>query len=172
MIRYRKTIGVKTTRNGDLYLDTDLGQTWKTIQSNGQTAISDWLWQSAQTEQCHWQKDMAKVVLDAFVHELKDQTPYTIYHVYQRGQGYQSRQSDVFLMRIPSHNAWFLSTSDHTWIFEESLENFHINIETAIGSIMDREVRQQLYDWSDQRRGIPIKKIKYTDSDYAAKGLI
>lgn len=174
MIRYRRTIQFKTNRNGELYLETDFGQTWRTLEMRGRTAMSDWLFGSAQTELQHWQKDLAKVVLDAFVDEIHEDGkpfPYTIYRVYQKGQGYQSTQSDVFLMRIPAHNIWYVSTSENTWIFFENLDNFPIFAEEAIGSVLDRNVRQHLYDWSDHKRGIAPNKIKYTDNDYQNKGI-
>jgi len=172
MIRYRKTIQLKTNRNGDLSLETDLGQTWRTLQLRGKTAITDWIFNSAQGNLQHWQKDMSKIVLDSFVHEIQDEHPYTIYQVYQKGQGYQSKVSDVFLMRIQSHNVWFVSTSEHTWIVEESLENFPLNTDLATGSILNETVRKQLYDWSDSLRGIKTKKQSlYTEKDYQAKGL-
>lgn len=171
MIRYRKNIQVKTNRNGDLSLETDFGQTWRTIQINGKNPMSDWMYQSAQQELQHWQKDIAKVVLDSFVHEMQDHCPYVLYNVYQKGQGYASTQSDVFLMRIPHNNVWFLSTSQHTWVFEEKLQNFPIPVEEALGSILDLQVRQILYNWSDNQRGIKTKKIMYTDEHYVEKGL-
>jgi hypothetical protein len=171
MIRYRKKIQAKTNRNGDLSLETDLGQTWRTIQINGQTPMSDWLYQSAQQELQQWQKDMAKVVFDAFMNHVEDHCPYVVYNVYQKGQGYASRNSDVFLMRIPSKNVWFISTSGHTWVFEEALDNFPIPVDEALGSILDRQVRQELYDWSDNQRGIKTKKIMYSDEQYLEKGL-
>jgi len=172
MIRYRKTIQVKTSRNGDLFLETDLGQTWRTIELSGRNAITEWMYNSAQTTLQHWQKDIAKVVLDAFVHEMQDEHVYTVYRVYQKGQGYTSTASDVFIMRIKHLNIWYISTSDNTWIFEEKLENFPLMVSDAEGSILEREVRQMLYDWSDTQRGIKPKKIIYTDEDYAAKGIL
>lgn len=172
MIRYRKKLQIKTSRNGDLFIETDLGQTWRTIQLSGKAALTEWIHTSAQTNLQHWQKDMAKVVLDAFVQEIQDEHVYTIYRVYQKGQGYTSTASDVFIMRIKHLAVWYISTSDNTWIFEEKLENFPLATEDATGSILDLQVRQNLYDWSDQRRGIKPKKIRYTDEHYAAKGLV
>jgi len=171
MIRYRKTIQAKTTRNGELSFETDLGQTWRSLEINSPNPTSDWLYQSAQGDLQHWQKDMAKVVLDSFVHEVQDRCPYVLYNVYQKGQGYASRASDVFVMRIPSNNVWFVSTTEHTWLFEEALQNFPIKVEHAAGSILTKEVRQKFYDWSDTQRGITPSKIIYTDNDYAARGL-
>ena len=171
MIRYRKRIQAKTTRNGELEFETDLGQTWRTLKINSSNPMSDWLYQSAQGELQHWQKDIAKVVLDSFSSEVMDSNSYLLYNVYQKGQGYASTSGDVFLMRIPSRKVWYISTSEHTWVFEEALENFPINVELAVGSVLNRDTRQTLYDWSDRQRGIPPKKIKYTDNNYKDRGL-
>lgn len=172
MIRYRKTIQIKTSRNGEMSIETDLGQTWRTLELNGSHALTDWIHQSAQGSLQHWQKDMSKVVLDAFVHEIQDHHNYKVYKVYQKGHGYQSTASDVFMMRIPQHAVWCIFTSEHTWIFEETLDNFPLTVEDAEGSILKETVRQSLYDWSDTMRGIKPKKIIYNDEHYAAKGIL
>jgi hypothetical protein len=173
MIRYRKKITVKTNQNDDIEIQTDMGQTWRALLINSSSPVTDWLSKSSQNNLAHWQKDMIKVILDAHHNELSDssQRNFDLYHVYQKGQGYQSRSSDVMLMRIPDKNVWFFSTSDNTWLFEQKYENFTIDVEISIGGVLDKEIRQQLYDWSDRMRGIKTDTVRYTDQDYINKGL-
>jgi hypothetical protein len=158
---------MNTNRNGDKTLQTDLGQTWRLQKVNSQSPMGDWLLHSAQRELQHWQKDMAKIVLDAFVHELEDRTPYELYMVYQKGQGYTGTvNSDVFVMHIPRKKVWFVSTTENTWIVEEKLENFPLKIEDAVGSLCDIETRKILYEWSDTMRSIPTSTVMRTEQEY------
>jgi len=171
MIRYRKNLRI-TERQDNLQIETDMGQTWRCMEINSTSPMTNWTKMSGHTELQQWQKDMCKVILDAFVAQLPEggANSYQLYHVYKKGQGYQST-SDVMLMRIPSKSVWFVCTTEHTWLIQEKYNNFTINCDDAIGSVLDSTVRQQLYDWSDQQRKIRKSKIKYTDLDYQAKGL-
>lgn len=172
MIRYKHKLSFNTSRNGELYIETDMGQTWKCLEVNDSSPMTAWIAKSAQTELQHWQKDIAKVVVDAFVDQLPDfgSSSYTLYHVYQKGQGYRST-SDVMLMRIPSRNIWFISTEKNTWMIENKFDNFTLFTSDALGSILEKTVRTTLYDFSDSQRGIKQSSIKYTDADYVAKGI-
>lgn len=171
MIRYRKTIQIKTTRNGDIEIATDVGQTWRTLRIVSSSPVTEWLSRSSQNTLAHWQKDMIKVVLDAYSHTIPEHgQAFELYQVYKKGQGYTST-SDVMLMRIPQYNVWFFSTSENTWLFEQKLENFSMTIDQSVGSILDKTVREQIYVWSDTQRGIKPSRIKYSDQDYQAKGL-
>lgn len=172
MIRLREKISINTNSNGELYIQTDMGQTWKCMSINDASPMSKWLSLSSKHILQHWQKDMCKVVLDAYINQLPEsgEASYQLYHAYQKGQGYTSG-SDIMLMRIPLANIWFISTTDYTWIIEEKFENFTIFKSDAFASILDKPTRQMLYDWSDSMRGIKPNKIRYTDQDYLNKGL-
>lgn len=173
MIRYKKKISFKTNQNDDMFIETDMGQTWRAMPITSSNPVTDWLQRSSQNTLAHWQKDMIKIILDAYQHTLPDiyEKTFCLYHVYKKGQGYQSKNSDVMLMRIPDKNVWFISTQENTWLFEQEYENFTITADMAIDSILEENTRQQLYNWSDSMRGIKPAKVKYSDDDYVKKGI-
>ncbi len=171
MIRYRKSIEIKTTRNDELHLETDIGQSWRTFEIYDSNAFTEWMYTSAKGDLQTWQKDIAKVVLDALNNHITSTKSVILYKVYQKGRGYKDSSGDVFIMRIPNCDLWFISTTEHTWIFQESLENFYIKVENAEESVLNKEMRQRIYDWSDGLRGITPRQAQYTEADYIAKGI-
>jgi hypothetical protein len=151
MIRYNKIIEL-SSRNNQLQLKTDRGQTWETSLVKGTTTPwSDWWSKQHPSEFRRNQKDyFLELLARAFIEKHYTNT-INLYVVYERGNGY-NQQHDIALAHIPNANIWLLSTSDHTWIEESKLNNFKFDICTAMGSIETKGTKDIVWDLYDAFR--------------------
>jgi hypothetical protein len=143
MIRYQKRIELKENRSGQWIIDTDRGDQYDT-QFIGTTAhpVTDWWSKQYQSELRTWQKD-------ALIGEFwRQHGELDLYLVYKRGQGF-SQQHDIMLAYSPSKKLWLFSTEQHTWILPKNYSHTELNIELALGSVLDFETRQSIYNIID-----------------------
>lgn len=171
MIRYRRAIELKTNRNGDIALETDMGQTWRTTLVKSHNHFGEWLW-SHHTSLREWQKDMMALIHEAYNPEY-NLHPIELYWVYQKGTGYQNQSVDIALARIPTKNIWVLMTPQNTWIQENKHGNFSFLVEDSSGPVTDEKTRDEIWNFRDYMRHGRIldTKKRYKDSDYEQKGI-
>lgn len=171
MIRYKNRVSLNKNRNGEIQLQTDMGQTWNTTIVKEYRPFGEWLI-SYNTQLRQWQKDMMDLVHQAFNTEY-DLHPIELYWAYQKGTGYSSQNHDVAFARIPSKHIWLLMTNQHTWIKQCEYSSFTFTVEEASGSVLTEQTRDLIWDFRDfHRHGKTFpKKRKYTDQDYVDRGL-
>lgn len=150
MIRYNNRIDVnRSPTTGELSLTTDRGQHWRaSVVKNTATPWTTWWERQYDSE---WRRDQMDYFLKTFANTYQ-RWDYlnkpTLYVLYQKGGGY-NQDHDMALMQIAHSNVWFFSTHDHTWITRQPYDNFVFDISSALGSIAEGTVRQQLYEIDD-----------------------
>lgn len=169
MIRYKKTISIHTNRNGEITLQTDMGQTWKTTPVKEKTQFSEWLW-AHHTILREYQRDFLQIIHQAF-NPLSGMHDIQLYWVYKQGQGFKDQSTDIAFARLESANVWILMTPQNTWMVENALENFNLEVSESLGPVTDESVKDELWNFHDEMLNIRAPKKKYTDADYQAKGL-
>ena len=142
MIRFKKQITIKENLAGDWQLKTDFGQTWELNPIEDiMTPITKWWEKQHHSELRQWQKD---ALLKLFADALGAPIPFVIY---QRGKGY-SQPHDLFVARF--NNLWIVSTQEDLWIKESKHSNFTLDKEDTLGSILNKSVRDDLYQAVDK----------------------
>ena len=145
MIRFKKGIEIKTDRNGNHSILTDLGQTFKTslVSPEYGTPRTSWWIKQHQSEMRNWQKDLVLGELDRLYRRLNWSWEMNYYLVYEERKG-MNQPHDVVFARIPNANIWILGTAKHTWIHLCDLENFWLYPNTAVlGDFSQREERDR-----------------------------
>jgi hypothetical protein len=168
-MRYNKTIEIKTNRNGEVTIDTDRGQTWKTTVVKEENPFGTWLW-AHHTPLRTYQRDFMQIIHKAFNPEHACHA-IELYWVYQRGRGYQDQTADIALARIPTCNVWIIMTPDNTWLIENQFSNFTLKVSDALGPVTDQYTKDQLWNFHDSMLGLRSPKKQYTEQDYVEKGI-
>lgn len=170
-MRFKKQIQLHINRNGEIVLNTDMGQTFNTTRVKDANPFGTWLY-AHPTEIRHWQKDMIQLIHQAYNPEA-NLHPIQLYWVYQKGRGYTDQSQDIALAQIISKNIWVLMTPENTWIIESNYDNFYFTASEASGSVINKETRDEIWDFRDLLiHGKIIRKKSYSDNDYLMKGLL
>ena len=169
MMRYNKTIELKTNRNGEQQLKTDFGQIWRIIPVKESNQFSSWL-QAHHTDLREWQRDMLDIIHQGY-NQYTGANPMHLHWVYQQGQGWQS-QSECAFATVPNENLYILMTAQHTWVQASKFENLVFKVEDASGSVLEKQTRDEIWQLRDYlRHGKILVDKNYTDQDYTAQGL-
>lgn len=147
MIRYSKTIEMNITRNEEIRLKTDYGQTWHATLVKDFNPFGEWL-HANHTKLREYQRDMIQLIHQAYNKEY-DMNSIDLYWVYQRGKGYKNQSHDVALAHIPSKYLWILMTSENTWLLENKYNNFNFRVEDASGSVTDEYTQDLIWNFRD-----------------------
>jgi hypothetical protein len=145
MIRFRDKIEIKTDRNGNHSINTDLGQTFKTTQMNSGNIRTEWWNRQHQSELRRWQFDLLLSEFERLYRRINWSYEMQYYLVYQEGKGL-SQPHDVVFAKIPQADLWIVGTANMSWLHKCDLENFSIHPNTAIlGDISEKEERLRYY---------------------------
>lgn len=146
MIRFKREISIKQNANETYQLTTDFGQKYemfKIVSTNERNPITSWWDRNHQSELRQWQKD-------ALIKMLADVLPNVeLFLVYRAGQGH-SQPHDIAVAKF--NNLWVLSTQEHTWIQDSKYSEIKFNIEDSIGSILDKNVREIVFEFREAMR--------------------
>lgn len=143
-IKYNKKIVLERKRNGDIDLDTDRGDLYKTFQyNNSNNPVSNWWSDQHQSELRQWQKDLVVgYAADAL-------GPLTLFVINKRGHGY-SQDHDICLAYSERHSIWVLSTEHDYWIVKSDYGQIVFNKENSLGSVLIKQDRLQIGEVWDE----------------------
>jgi len=150
MIRYKNKISIIKTRAEEWVIESDKGSKYLThLITNTSTPITDWWEKQHQSELRTWQKDaLIKNLFDAFG-ELD------LFTVYKSGAGF-SQPHDMVLARYK--DIWIFSTEQDTWIVKDNNSQVWLKVEDSLGSISDRNTREEIYKIAD---GVKLSNVRY-----------
>lgn len=143
MIKYRKKITIKHTANGDVKIQSDRGDVYDTFAVNDpHTPWTTWWNMNHHSNLREWQKDVAKMFADKF-------SDLTLFVVYKKGHGH-NQPHDIALFHSEQHKIWLMSTTNDFWVESTDLGQFDLDVSNSAGSVLDKPVRDNLYEVIDQ----------------------
>ena len=133
MIRFNKGIEIRTDRNGNHMISTDMGQLFKTslVSPEYGAPRTNWWHKQHQSELRSWQKDLILGELDRVYRRMNFTWQMNYYLVYEERKG-MNQPHDVVFARIPPANIWVLGTANHTWIHHCDVDNFWLYPNTSV----------------------------------------
>lgn len=142
MIRYRKQIKLAKSPNGEWRIESDRGDRYETFKiENNSTPWTAWWDMNVHNDLREWQKDIGRM----FANKWEDLTPYV---VFKKGHGY-NQNHDVFLAHSEKENIWLMMTAEDMWIVPTNYGEFHIAKEDSLGSVIEQDTRQTIYNLLD-----------------------
>lgn len=145
MIRFRERIDIKTDRNSNHSIATDMGQVYKTSLMSHLNCRTQWWERQHQSELRRWQFDLLLGEFDRLYRRINFTYEMQYYLVYEEKKGI-SQPHDVVFARIPAANLWILGTAKMSWLHKCDLNNFSLHPTTAVlGDIADAAERKRYY---------------------------
>jgi len=144
MFRFKERIDIKTDRNGNHTITTDMGQKYDTQLMNKGNVRTEWWNRQHQSELRRWQFDLLLSEFDRLYRRLNWINEMQYYLVYEPKKGI-SQPHDIVFARIPTANLWILGTAQMSWLHTCELENFSIHPNTAILGDISNELERKRY---------------------------
>lgn len=166
MIRFNKGIEIKTDRNGNHSIVTDMGQTFKTsiVAPQYGNARTTWWEKQHQSEMRRWQADLVLGEMDRLYRRLNFSWEMQYYLVYEERKG-MNQPHDVVFGRIPLANLWILSTAQYTWFHRCDLDNFWLYPNTAVlGDFSSKQERMRFNNQVIEPLERHIRKVEYQNA--------
>jgi len=142
MIRYNNQIILEFRRNNQWQLKSDRGQVYDILLYDD---LTTWWNTQAQTDIRTWQKDICVGETANAFGRLQ------LYNVYEKGRGY-GQNHDICLVGSEQHGLWVLSTNHDYWICFNSGGVVTFDRKDSLGSILNPNDRQLIYQINDQLR--------------------
>lgn len=138
MIKYRNKITIRKMPSEEWRITSDRGDTYETFKIvNNMTPWTAWWDMNHHSDLREWQKDVGQM----FAGKFDDLTPFV---VFKKGHGY-NQPHDIFIAHSEHHKIWIMMTNDDIWITNTDYAQFDFDKADSIGSILDSEIRQELY---------------------------
>lgn len=160
MIRYNKTIHIKTTPNGAYTITGDrMAVSYKTSAINGYEYIRTWWERQHHSTLREYQKDLLIRHIPQAFQAIDWQWRLTPYVVYADGAGY-NQPHDIAFATLDNPDfekrIYLLGTGEHTWIHYESkhTEKFALHSADAYASVGVEQGRQEIWEMYDNLRKI------------------
>jgi hypothetical protein len=164
MIRFKNRIDIKTNRNGDHSILTDMGSYYKTTLIEHGNTRTEWWERQHHSELRGWQSDLFLGEFDRLYRRLNFAYQMQYYLVHQEGKG-RSQPHDIVFAKIESANLWLLGTSKMSWAHTCDLDNFSLHPDTAIlGDISSKTERLRYYEQVLEPIELHIKKKESVDA--------